>query len=422
MTVVAAAAAPAGAAALRQSTFLASELDVELTATCGDKPPLDSTLAFGRTFSDHMLTIHWTADGGWGAPRIEPVKSFSLHPAAQTLQYGAHAFEGMKAYSGPDGPLLFRPRLNAERFRRSTARLALPSFSEDELIACLQALVRVEASWVPPHSLPGFALYLRPTMMATTPFLGVGCATDAVLFCICSPAGPYVKGGGSAQAVTLALEESIVRAGPGGVGSYKVGGNYAGTIQPALEAYERCGAAQVLYTYAPDGPDGEAERIVCEAGAMNVFFLLSPQPGVPSSQWELVTPVLDGMILPGVTRQSVLDLARDSCGRATLAATVGSYAAAEQPGWLGNLAVSDRKLRVAELVEASAQGRIVECFCTGTAAVVLPVQRIVRADGSEIAAQPFDGARGSSFSGAVADALAAVQSGRVPCHEWSVPC
>jgi branched-subunit amino acid aminotransferase/4-amino-4-deoxychorismate lyase len=293
----------------------------------------------------------------------------------------------------------------ASRVLASAKRLALPGFDEAELLACLRAFVRVEsdAGWLP--SSPGCSLYLRPTVMATTPFLGVGAASEAVLFVIASPCGPYLSG--PARAVTLALEEEVVRAAPGGVGNVKVGGNYAPTILPAVQAAARCGAAQVLYTYAPPGG---GERVISEAGAMNVFFLLRESGG----GCELVTPPLDGTILPGVTRRSVLELASDACGRGTLASQPGGT----PPG----LRVSERPLSVSELAAAAQEDRLLEVFCTGTAATVLPVQCIVRSDGEQWLAQPFDAAPGATLSGAVAAALAAVQRGEVAGHEWSVTC
>lgn len=351
------------------------------------KPALDSTLQFGRVFSDHMLCVEWTDGRGWGVPRIQPLQALSLHPAAQTLQYGAQCFEGMKAYAGPDGrPRLFRPELNTARLLRSAVRLALPSFDCAELQACLAALLRVEADWVP--RLPGFSLYLRPTLVATTPFLGVGPPQHATLFVVLSPCGPYVTG--PPQAVRLYLEEGVVRAAPGGVGSYKVGGNYAPTVAPALAAARRHGATQVLYTYQPEG----GVRVIQEAGAMNVFVLLEDAAGRP----ELITPPLDGTILPGVTRASLLGLA------------------AMQPG----LTVSQRALPVDELAAAASAGRLLEVFCSGTAAVVLPVQCLVRENGEELAAKPYDPQPGAMLSSRLAAKLSDIQYGRVQ-HEWSVP-
>jgi len=281
------------------------------------------------------------------------------------------------------------------RLLRSAERLSLPGFDTEELLACIRALVLVEKDWVP--AMPGYSLYLRPTLMGTTPFLGVGRALDATLFVLCSPCGPYMSG--APKAVSLFLEETVVRAAPGGVGAVKVGGNYAPTIAPAVAANRAHGCVQVLYTYKPDG-GAEAERTVSEAGAMNVFFLLEGRGG---GGRELVTPPLDGTILPGVTRQSVLDLCR------------------EKSDAEGGLKVSERPLSVAELVDAGREGRLLEMFCTGTAAVVMPVQTLVRADGEEVRAAPFDGAEGKMISSRVACWLAEIQRGGVEGHPWSVP-
>ena len=280
------------------------------------------------------------------------------------------------------------------RFQRSAQRLSLPGFDAGELLACIRALVRVEKDWVP--NAPGYSLYLRPTLMGTTPFLGVGRALDATLFVLCSPCGPYMASG--VTAVSLFLEEQVVRAAPGGVGSFKVGGNYATTIAPAVAAQRSHGCVQVLYTYKPDGAV-EMERTVSEAGAMNVFFLLEGRYGAGR---ELVTPPLDGTILPGVTRQSVLELCR------------------ERSEAEGGLLVSERPLGVAELVEAGREGRLLEMFCTGTAAVVMPVQSLVRADGEEVQAAAFEGGAGHMLSTRVAGWLAQIQRGGVPGHPWSV--
>jgi branched-chain amino acid aminotransferase group II len=376
--------------------------------------------------------VDWTRARGWGAPRITPLRPFSLHPAAQariaaaglgrgspairltrgaiafrafqTLQYGAHCFEGMKAYAGPDGaPRLFRPELNMARLLSSATRLALPPFCPRQALACIAALVRADAAWLPPPAAAGFALYIRPALAATTPFLGVGPPLDATFFAVLSPCGPYLtpgKAGAAAAAdgVTLFLDEALVRAAPGGVGAYKVGGNYAPTIAPAVAAAARHGAAQVLFT-APDAAGG-AHRTVAEAGAMNLFFLLRAKHGA----CELVTPPLDGTILPGVTRRSVLELAR-----------------AGGIGYAGEAAleVSERPLRVAELADAAREGRLLEMFATGTAAVIMPVQTLIR-EASEPLRVAGPPAGQAALSAAFASRLADIQYGRTP-HPWSVP-
>ena len=319
------------------------------------------------------------------------------HP--QTLQYGAHCFEGMKAYAGPDGaPRLFRPELNMARLHASATRLALPSFSPQHALRCLAALVRADASWLPPPAAAGFALYIRPALAATTPFLGVGPPLHATFFAVLSPCGPYLAGGGDARGVALFLDEQHVRAAPGGVGALKVGGNYAPTIAPAVAAAERHGTAQVLFT-APDAAGG-GDRTVAEAGAMNVFFLIK---GTSAGAIELVTPPLDGTILPGVTRRSVLELARGG---------VPGFASG------GELTVSERPLRVAELAAAAREGRLLEMFATGTAAVIMPVRALIREAGEPLHATGLPAGQ-APLSAALAARLADIQYGRTP-HPWSV--
>jgi branched-chain amino acid aminotransferase len=322
------------------------------------------------------------------------------------------------------------------RFAASAARLALPPFCTHELLACLKALLRTEAAWVPgstaaartaASSTPpsyvsraaaaaaaavpdGFSLYIRPALMATTPFLGVGPPSDASLFVVLSPCGPYLSAQsktekGKSSGVRLFLDEALVRAAPGGVGNVKVGGNYAPTVAPARAAAATHAAAQVLFT-APDARANAAPgaRCVAEAGAMNVFFLISPSACEDTSfRDELVTPPLDGTILPGVTRQSVLELCRDAGAGVT------------------GVRVSERPLCVDELAAAASQGRLREIFATGTAAVVMPIDALVRADGSELRTTPRRraGAQPQPLSARVAAALADIQYGRVP-HEWSV--
>lgn len=292
------------------------------------------------------------------------------------------------------------------RFVASATRLALPPFSASEALRCIAALVSADASWVPrppprvdPAAPPfAYSLYIRPTVMATTPFLGVGTPRDATLYAICSPCGPYLPP--SKAATTLFLDEVHVRAPLGGVGAFKVGSNYGPTVAPAAEAAARHGTAQVLFT-APAANATDGDRVVAEAGAMNVFFLMRHGGGAAatSASMELVTPPLDGTILPGVTRQSVLDYAR-----ATASTLLRD-----------RLLVSERPLRVSELVAASREGRLTEVFATGTAAGVLPVDALVRADGARL--RPVGSPTLAARLGA---ALANVQYGRTR-HDWSVP-
>lgn len=174
------------------------------------RPYLGPSIPFGKIFTEHFVVVDWNSDTGWGAPRIRPVAPFSLHPAAQTLQYGMHCFEGMKAYrsNASDTPHLFRPLLNMERFRRSAERLHLPTFSAHELLTCIKVLVNIEQAWVPKE--PDCSLYLRPTLMASTPFLGVGPADECILYVIASPCGPFLPPDWTGP-VRMFLEEARAR-------------------------------------------------------------------------------------------------------------------------------------------------------------------------------------------------------------------
>jgi branched-subunit amino acid aminotransferase/4-amino-4-deoxychorismate lyase len=363
----------------------------------------------------------------------------------QALHYGGSCFEGMKAYpSAVDGtPLLFRPDLNARRFARSAARLGLAPWNSNDLLACLAALLRKDKAWLP--TAPGHSLYLRPFAYACEPGLGVHAPNRTAVAVIMSPVGPYFRSG--AAPVSLLLDQERVRAWPGGTGSYKICGNYAPTVVPQAEAARAHGCAQVLYTMPAAAlvsggggggggpelslPPGVAlgDRVVGECGAMNVFFLLDDDDGASS---ELVTPPLDdGTILPGVTRASVLELARE------WAAGGGGLVA----GGKRQLRVSERHVTVRELREAAARGRLREVFGTGTACVVQPVSELVVAAGAEAAggverlAAPGSSAEAvAAAAGAAAAsssssplwarlgaALADIQYGRVPGgHPWSV--
>nr|XP_046270128.1 branched-chain-amino-acid aminotransferase, mitochondrial [Scatophagus argus] len=318
------------------SSFKAADLVIERNPTCKPKPD-PSTLLFGKQFSDHMLTINWSEQGGWEAPQIKPFQNLSLHPASSALHYSVELFEGMKAFRGVDNHIrLFRPMLNMERMHRSADRSSLPLFDKGELLECIRKLVEVDQDWVP-YSLDA-SLYIRPTFIGTEPSLGVSRAGKAMIFVIISPVGPYFATG-SFNPVSLLADPSFVRAWKGGVGAYKMGGNYGPTIAVQNEAVKR-GCQQVLWLY------GEQEEIT-EVGTMNLFIYWTNENG----EKELVTPPLDGIILPGVTRQSLLDLARD---------------------W-GEFKVTERTMDMKELLGALDAGRILEVFGAGTACVVCPV-------------------------------------------------
>uniref|UniRef100_A0A8D3A5B4 Branched-chain-amino-acid aminotransferase n=1 Tax=Scophthalmus maximus TaxID=52904 RepID=A0A8D3A5B4_SCOMX len=314
----------------------AADLSIEQNAACKPKPD-PSSLVFGKQFSDHMLTINWSEKGGWEAPQIKPFQNLSLHPASSSLHYSIELFEGMKAFRGVDNHVrLFRPMLNMERMHRSADRSSLPLFDKGELLECIRKLVELDQEWVPYSQ--DASLYIRPTFIGIEPSLGVSRPGEAMIFVIVGPVGPYFATG-SFNPVSLLADPSFVRAWKGGVGAYKMGGNYGPTIMVQNEAVKR-GCQQVLWLY------GEEEEIT-EVGTMNLFIYWNNEQG----ERELVTPPLDGIILPGVTRQSLLDLARS---------------------W-GEFKVTERSMNMKELLGALEAGRILEMFGAGTACVVCPV-------------------------------------------------
>ncbi|CAG8549017.1 6466_t:CDS:2 [Cetraspora pellucida] len=358
------------------------------------KPLIPSKdLIFGRHFTDHMLTIEWNSKDGWSDPIIQPFGKISLEPSAMVFHYSFECFEGLKAYKDKNGKLrLFRPDMNMKRLNRSAARLTLPvsiiwdvigGFSEDELLECLKKLIRLEERWVPAER--GFSLYIRPTLIGTQASLGIGPNSRALLFIICSPAGPYYKTGFSAVKLLSTFEN--VRAWPGGTGDAKIGGNYSPCVRPQIEAAEK-GYQQNLWLF---GPDDE----ITEVGTMNCFVLLDNEYG----ETELVTPPLDGTILAGVTRDSILQLART---------------------W-NEFKVSERKITMSEVVNALKQGRLREMFGSGTACIVTPI-KIINYRGEDLAV-PLDPNDPSSNAGPVtrriSDTLMGIQYGEIP-HEWSV--
>ncbi|XP_023204763.1 branched-chain-amino-acid aminotransferase, cytosolic-like isoform X1 [Xiphophorus maculatus] len=318
----------------------AADLTIERNPECKPKPD-PSTLMFGKQFSDHMLTISWSEKDGWDAPQIKPFQNLSLHPATSALHYSIELFEGMKAFRGVDNHIrLFRPMLNMERMHRSTKRSCLPLFDKSELLQCINKLVEVDQDWVPFSQ--DASLYIRPTFIGTEPSLGVSRAGKALIFVIVGPVGPYFATG-SFSPVSLLADPAYVRAWKGGVGEYKMGGNYGPTIAVQSEAQKQ-GCQQVLWLY------GQDEQIT-EVGTMNLFIYWTNTKG----ERELVTPPLDGIILPGVTRQSLLDLGRT---------------------W-GDFKVTERTMGMKELLEALDAGRVLEVFGAGTACVVCPVGNLL---------------------------------------------
>lgn len=301
------------------------------TTTPKTKPP-DAELGFGKYFTDHLFAMDYSAEKGWHDARVQPYAPFSLDPAAGVFHYGQAMFEGAKAFRGADGRIrLFRPESHAHRMATGAPRLCMPHPTEAQMIAAVRALVKTDADWVPRSE--GTALYLRPTLIATEGFLGVRPATQYRYFVIASPVGNYY-GGKGLKPVRIWVETSDVRAARGGLGSTKAGANYVASLHAAQRA-KKAGYDQVLWL------DGKDHELVEEVGTMNVFFLIGS---------SLVTPPLSDSILAGVTRDSVLQLARDM-----------------------GLKVEERPISVKELRAAQQNGSLKEVFGTGTAAVISPV-------------------------------------------------
>lgn len=312
-------------------------------------PPPSKSLVFGHTFTDHMLTIPWNQISGWGIPRIDPYGPFSLDPSSTVLHYAQTSFEGLKAYRDSSGRVsLFRPDMNMKRMNNSAKRIALPTFNGEAVLDLIKELVRLDKHWIPQES--GHSLYIRPTLIGTHRALGVGPPSEALLFVICSPVGPYYPDG--FKPIALYGTTEYIRAAPGGTGAYKLGVNYAPGVMPQKEAAKK-GYTQNLWLHGP-------EHYLTEVGTMNMFAVFN-RNGV----LELVTPPLDGIILPGITRDSVLALAREHVsGKKRLA------------GLPDNLKVSERAVSMKEVKEASLSGELVELFGSGTAAVISPVYKI----------------------------------------------
>lgn len=335
-----------------------------------------------------MLTIEWTQQEGWLEPKIAPYQNLSLDPATCVFHYAFECFEGMKAYKDKSGEVrLFRPDKNAERFNKSSARIALPTFEPTALIELIAKFAKLEERFIPNER--GYSLYLRPTMIGTQKTLGVGPPGSALLYVIASPVGPYYPTG--FKAVSLEATDYAVRAWPGGVGDKKLGANYAPCIVPQLEAASR-GFQQNLWLF------GE-EEYVTEVGTMNMFVAIKNKE---TGQKELITAPLDGTILEGVTRDSILALAREKL-------------AAE--GW----AVIERKYTMKELAEASEEGRLMEAFGAGTAAIVSPVRKISW-KGNLVDCGLSDLEESGEIALRMKGWMEAIQYGDEPNHAWSYPC
>jgi branched-chain amino acid aminotransferase len=315
-----------------------SSLQVDVTPT--DRPVAPDRLTeiladpgFGLHFTDHMYVAEWTPDAGWHDARVTPYAPLSLDPATAVLHYAQEIFEGMKAYRHADGSVwTFRPEENAARMLRSARRLALPGLPVEDFVASVDALVRADERWVPEPA-GEKSLYVRPFMFASETFLGVRPSQHVTYLVIASPAGAYFAKG--LRPVSIWLSEDYTRAGRGGMGAAKTGGNYASSLVAQQEAIEQ-GCDQVVFLDAADG------RYVEELGGMNLYFV--------HDDGTIVTPELSGTILEGITRDSIVEL----CGKQ-------------------GHRVEERRVTIDEWRDGVASGRITEVFACGTAAVVTPV-------------------------------------------------
>jgi branched-chain amino acid aminotransferase len=328
---------------------------------------------FGKHFTDHMVDICWSARGGWHRPRVQPYGPIALDPAAAVLHYGQEIFEGLKAYRHEDGSIWsFRPERNAARMQASARRMAMPELPTEYFLDSLKEIIAVDGAWVP--SDPETSLYLRPFMFAKEAFLGVRPSEKVNYYVIASPAGPYFASGVAPISIWLSTQYS--RAGKGGTGAAKTGGNYASSLIAQAEAYDN-GCEQVLFLDSQEGTYLE------ELGGMNIVLVYKGG--------RLVTPESDS-ILEGITRDSILQLAADR-----------------------GLTVERRRVSIDEWREGAASGEIVEAFACGTAAVVTPIALVKAAD-FEIGAAD---APAGELTLSLRQELTDIQYGRLPdTHGW----
>ncbi|WP_448501835.1 branched-chain amino acid aminotransferase [Sphingomonas sp.] len=290
---------------------------------------------FGRLFTDHMAMVRWSTEQGWHDAQIRPRGPIQMDPASSVLHYAQEIFEGLKAYRTDDGGVtLFRAAANAQRFRDSAMRMAMPELPDDLFLGSIRELVAIDRDWIP--SIEGGSLYLRPFMIASEVFLGVKPSAEYLYMVIASPAGAYFKGG--APSITVWISDGYTRAAPGGTGAAKCGGNYAASLPAQAEAIAE-GCDQVVFL------DAVERRFVEELGGMNTFFVFD--------DGSIQTPPLTGTILPGITRDSILTLARDE-----------------------GLAVREQPYAIDQWEADAKSGRLRESFACGTAAVVTPIGRV----------------------------------------------
>ena len=357
----------------KEGVFQLANIKFEKAATLKAKPAKDAELSFGRIFTDYMFLMDYDKGQGWHDARIVPYGPLSVDPAAMVLHYGQEVFEGLKAYKGENGEvMLFRPDENMKRLNRSNARMCIPQFDEQLVLEGLKELVRVEKDWIP--DAPGTSLYIRPFIIAMDPFLGVH-PSSKYLFCIIlCPVASYYKEGLSP--VKIYVETKYVRAVRGGTGEAKTGANYAVSLKAQDEA-EQQQYSQVLWL------DGVERKYIEEVGAMNIMFKIDG---------TVVTPSLEGTILPGITRKTCIQLLKE---------------------W--GMPVEERKISIDELYAAYEAGKLEEAFGTGTAAVISPVGELKWGD----KVMTINNGEIGPVAQKLYDTITGIQSGKVKdTHGW----
>ncbi len=344
------------------------DLDISVVRCDSDKrkdKPDQENLGFGSYFTDHMFLMKWDRENGWHDAEICPYKNFSMDPAAMVYHYGQAIFEGLKAYKGTDEQIfMFRPEDNLERMNGSALRMCMPRIPVDKVLKAIKALVYLDRDWIPTGD--GATLYLRPTMIAVEPALGVRPSSQYYFFVIMSPVGAYYAEGFNPTKIWVT--DKHVRAAKGGVGHVKTGGNYAASLMAAEEAY-KAGYTQVLWL------DACERKYIEEVGTSNIFFKIGD---------DLITPPLGGSILGGITRDSVIELAKS---------------------WDVN--VIERQITIDEIIAAIEDGSLQEAFGSGTAAVIAPIGELCYQDSKYVVA---DGATGELSQRLFSD-LQAIQNG-----------
>jgi len=327
----------------------------------------ETKLGFGKLFTDRMLLVEWKAGEGWCDARIQPYAPFTLDPSCLVLHYAQEIFEGLKAYKWADGRVaLFRPEMNARRFNQSADRICMPAVPEELFVEGIKQLVALEQEWIP--TAPETSLYIRPTMIAVEPVLGVKPSDHYYFYVILSPVGAYYAAG--FKPINILVEDHYVRAVVGGTGEAKTGGNYASSLKAALEAKKK-GYDQVLWL------DGREQRYIEDVGSMNMFFAYGT---------KIVTAPLNGSILSGITRDSVL----------TLAASLGYE-------------IEQRPIDINDLMADIRSGKVTEAFGSGTAAVITPVGKLCFKDESVLLGNGGVG----EITQNLYDTLTGIQTGKI---------